>query len=48
MAGIAYLKLGNADKAAQKFQELLQKFPGSEYAGKARKLLKSIRRDVIS
>jgi len=48
MAGLSYLKLGQPDQAGKKFQELLNRFPKSEYAGKARRYLQSIQRNVIS
>ena len=48
MSGLCYLKLGDGGKAKQKFQELLQKYPKSEYRGKARRYLQSLTRQIIS
>ena len=46
MAGISYLKLGDGTQAKLQFEELLDKFPNSEYSGKARRYLQSLQ--VIS
>ena len=48
MAGLSYLRKGQPEMASKKFQELLKRFPNSEYAGKARRYLQSIQREVIS
>jgi len=40
MAGLCYLRLGDNDKATQNFQELLNKYPDSEFADKAKRYLK--------
>ena len=39
MAGLCYLKLGNGDKANKNFEELLQKYPDSEFAEKAKRYI---------
>lgn len=48
MAGLSYQKLGDITKADQKYKELLQKYPGSEYVGKANRLSQSISKKIIS
>ena len=48
MAGIGYVKLGDGTKAKQKFEELLSKFPESEYSGKAKSYLQTLQTQVIS
>jgi tol-pal system protein YbgF len=48
MCGISYLKLGNPAKANEKLQELISKYPNSEYSGKARRLIQSIQNSIIS
>lgn len=48
MAGLSYQKLGDVTKADQKYKELLQKYPGSEYVDKANRLSQAISKKIIS
>jgi TolA-binding protein len=48
MSGISSMKLGELQSATQKFKELIQKYPKSEYVGKATKYLQSLERQIIS
>lgn len=38
--GLCYLKLGNSERARREFQKLLDEYPNSEYAGRARSYLR--------
>lgn len=38
--GLSYRKLGNSERARLEFQKLLDEYPGSEYAGRARSYLR--------
>lgn len=48
MSGICLMKLGNFQDAKQKFRELIQEFPDSEYLVKATKYLQALERQIIS
>ena len=48
MTGVSYLHMGESAKAKEVFEELLQKFPKSEYSKRANRYLQSINVQIIS